>query len=70
LLLIKEMLMLKTIMGIVCLKVKVLELILKEQHIISNSPQIRALLQLSIPTQSVSSQVTLSIGTLQTPFDI
>jgi hypothetical protein len=70
LLLIKEMLLLNAIMGFVWRKVKVFQLIWKEQHIIRNSPQIKDLLQLSIPTESLSSLETLSIGTLQTSFDI
>jgi hypothetical protein len=48
LLLIKEMLLLKTIMDFVCRKVKVFKLISKEQHIILNLLLIKEMLLLKI----------------------
>jgi hypothetical protein len=47
LLLIKDLLLLNTVMGFVCIKVKVLKLILKEQHIILNLLLIKNMLLLN-----------------------
>jgi hypothetical protein len=52
------------------MKVKVFELILKEQHIISNLQQIKELLLLNSVMGFILSPATLSIEILRIPSDI